>query len=217
MSSSSKKRLTEIANLLAVAVVLEFVSNIILPHFKLGNGLSLAGCVPILLISYRYGLKYGMVSGCLFGFFQILLDQDTISKFFDGGYFAHSYQGWLFILFNYLAAYGAVGLGGIFRKQLYSRKRKFILGSLTAMGIRFAVHMLAYYIAFGRLASWYFKRCDITTITLDSVSWVPEGLLPLVFSFFYTSLYMLPEIALTVICTWILAGNRRIVTRVKTH
>ncbi len=217
MSSNSRKRITEIANLLAVAVVLEFVSNMILPSFKLGGGISLASSVPVLLISYRYGIKYGVASGCIFGFIQILMDQDTISKFFDGGYFASSGMGWLWILLNYFVAQAAVGLGGILRKSAKSRKQKFMLGSLTALGIRYGVHVLSYWLCFGRLAKWYFNRCDITTITLDSVSWVPDGLLPLVFALFYNCLYMLPEIALAMVATWILSNNRKIVTRVKTH
>lgn len=217
MDSKSRKRTTEIANLLAIAVVLEFVSNVILPSFKLGGGVSLASCVPILLISYRYGLKYGVYSGLIFGFCQILLEQDTISKFFDGGYFTSSGMGWLWILLNFFVAQAAVGLGGILRKSTQSRKRKFMLGSLIALGIRYGVHVLSYWLCFGRLAKWYFKRCDITTITLDSVSWIPDGLLPLAFSLFYNCLYMLPEIALAMIATWILSNNRKIVTRVKTH
>lgn len=217
MDSKSRKRITEIANLLAIAVVLEFVSNTILPHFKLGGGISIASSVPVLLIGYRYGMKYGMISGALFGFIQILLDQETISEFFDGGYFANGGMGWLWIFLNYLVAHAAVGLGGILRKSYKSRKWKFMMGSLAALGIRYGVHVLTYWLCFGRLAKWYFNRCDITTITLESVSWIPEALLPLAFSLFYNCLYMLPEIALAMIATWILSNNRKIVTRVKSR
>lgn len=217
MDSKSKKRITEIANLMAIAVVLEFVSNSVLPHFKLGGGISFATTVPVLLISYRYGLKYGVLSGAIFGFFQVLLEQETISKFFDGDYFASNGMGWLWILLNFFVAQAAVGLGGILRNSTKSRKQKFMLGSLIALGTRYGVHVLTYWLCFGHLAKGYFNHCDITTITLDSVSWAPEALLPLVFSLFYNCLYMLPEIALAMVATWILANNRKIVTRVKSH
>ena len=57
------KRLTESAMLIAVAVVLELVGKMIFPPMPFGGQLTLVSMLPIVLVSYRHGVKWGLVTG----------------------------------------------------------------------------------------------------------------------------------------------------------
>ena len=51
------KRITESAMLLAVAIVLELVSKAVIPEMPFGGQLTLASMLPVVLISYRHGVR----------------------------------------------------------------------------------------------------------------------------------------------------------------
>lgn len=53
------KRLTESAMLLALAIVLELISKAIIPEMPFGGQVTLVAMLPVVLISYRYGVKWG--------------------------------------------------------------------------------------------------------------------------------------------------------------
>ena len=57
------KRLTESAMLLALAIVLELISKAFIPEMPFGGQVTLVAMLPVVLISYRYGVKWGFVSG----------------------------------------------------------------------------------------------------------------------------------------------------------
>lgn len=216
MSKSRKvRRMTEIANLFAIAAALEFISQAFLPQMKLGGGLTLATCVPILLIAYRRGLKWGLISGAAFALVKLLLDYSFLTDICTQRYLgsAVTAKTWMLLIFNYLAAYTAMGLGGVFRSINRSRSVRIVLGTLTAMGVRFVSHLIAGYYAYGHLAAWYFDHSDVAAITAKTVAGVSEGMLPVVFTLIYNSLYMIPETAIAVLVVWLLSGNKNIVTR----
>ena len=54
---SKTKRLTESAMLIALAVVLEVVGRMVIPPMPFGGQLTLCAMLPIVLISYRHGVK----------------------------------------------------------------------------------------------------------------------------------------------------------------
>ena len=56
------KRLTESAMLIAIAVVLELVGKSIIPPMPFGGQLTLCSMLPIVLISYRHGVKWGITA-----------------------------------------------------------------------------------------------------------------------------------------------------------
>ena len=56
---SKTRRLTESAMLLALAVVLEFVSKMFIPEMPFGGQVTLVSMLPVVLISYRHGMKWG--------------------------------------------------------------------------------------------------------------------------------------------------------------
>ena len=54
--TNKTKRLTESAMLLALAVVLEFTAKMIIPEMPFGGQVTLVSMLPVVLISYRYGM-----------------------------------------------------------------------------------------------------------------------------------------------------------------
>lgn len=63
--------LVEAGIMLALAIVLDRV----VPHYELPNGgsITLASCLPIIIISIRWGLSRGLLTGLMFGLLQMIL------------------------------------------------------------------------------------------------------------------------------------------------
>ena len=57
------KRLTESAMLIAIAVVLELVGKMLIPPMPFGGQLTLCSMLPIILISWRHGVRWGLTAG----------------------------------------------------------------------------------------------------------------------------------------------------------
>ena len=81
--------------------------------------------LPIFLFACRWGLGWGLLSGFVLGILQFM---------FDGGFAI----GWQSIIGDYLLAFTAVGVGGVFTKKSWSIFACTILGSAA----RFLVHYI---------------------------------------------------------------------------
>ena len=81
------QRLTESAMLLAVAIVLELVSKMFIPEMPFGGQVTLASMLPVVLISYRHGIKWGLISGIAYAFIQMAIGARTVAAAFQPGYF----------------------------------------------------------------------------------------------------------------------------------
>lgn len=121
--------LTETALLIALATVLELISeNFIHITMPQGGSVSLAG-LPILLVGYRQGYKYGLVAGLCFGIINFML----------GGFWFHLGS----IFFDYLLPFTALGLTGLFQKAGQKNILMFIVGIIVAGTIRYIIHSLS--------------------------------------------------------------------------
>ena len=128
MSTKSHLRiraLCEGAILLALAIVLNLVSKPIFANMPNGGSVSLA-MFPILFYAHRWGLGNGLLMGFAYGLLDMLL---------DGGYA----WGWQSIILDYLAAYTALGLGGLFKGKDWGIFPDVVIGCLG----RFAVHHIS--------------------------------------------------------------------------
>ena len=68
---SKTKRLTESAMLIAVAIVLELVSKMIIPEMPFGGQITMVSMLPVVLISYRHGVKWGLTAGFGYALYSI--------------------------------------------------------------------------------------------------------------------------------------------------
>ena len=71
------RRLTESAMLLAIAIVLEFISKMIIPEMPFGGQVTLVSMLPVVLISYRHGVRWGFVAAFAYALIEMLIGMKT--------------------------------------------------------------------------------------------------------------------------------------------
>ena len=119
------RALTEGAIMLALAVVVNYLSGIIFASLPQGGSVTLA-MFPLLFYVHRWGLGRGLLVCFAYGTLDMLLGK---------GYA----WGWQSILLDYLVAYTALGLGGFFKGRAWGIFPAITLGCLG----RFLVHHIS--------------------------------------------------------------------------
>jgi len=163
------QRLTLTAIMLALASVLSLIKVYELP---LGGSVTLLSMLPIVLISIKYGIKWGIFTSILYALIQIGLDIGSLMSW------GLSIKMWIgSIIFDYIIAFGILGLAGLFRK-------KGLVGICSGIAmtlfIRFASHVFSGVIFFG--------------------IWCPEEWSnTFLYSICYNGAFMLPELIFTMI------------------
>jgi len=205
------KRITESAMLIAMAIVLELVSKAFIPEMPFGGQITLVSMLPVVLISYRHGVRWGLVSGVAYALVEMLLGAKTVAAAFQPGYFGDGtmiVNALIMCLLDYLVAFTLLGLGGCFRGK-FSRKAvepeqkkggapaELCLGSLVALGGRYVSHILSGYILFSGWAEWFFTQEGFPGWGMQLVESLSPEMLGLVYSVVYNGMYMVPEMILT--------------------
>ncbi len=176
---SSKTRilpLVEGAMLIAVATVLSMVKLIDLPY---GGSVTACSALPILIIGYRHGTRFGLFSACVYALLQLLLGMNTLS------YFTTPLSIVAVILLDYILAFAVLGLGGIFRRQGRSQGAALVSAALLVCGLRYLCHVIS--------------GCTVWA----GLSIPTEA--ALVYSLAYNATYMLPETIVTALGAWYLS------------
>lgn len=211
------KRLTESAMLLAMAIVLELVSKMFIPEMPFGGQVTLVSMLPVVLISYRHGVKWGLVSGVAYALIEMAIGAKTVAAAFQPGYFGDSVMvvnALIMCLLDYLVAYTMMGLGGIFRNRMENRGAALACGALVALGARYLSHVVSGYILFSGWAEWFFTQDGFPAWGASLVSSLSPQMLGLVYSLVYNGMYMVPEMILTAIAAVLIARVPKIVTKV---
>ena len=157
-SRLTAKQLAFCAMSIALGTVL---SNIKLFHFPYGGSITLLSMLVICLPGYFFGLGAGLMTGVAHGILQLLIDP----------YVLYPMQ----FVVDYLLAFGALGLSGIFCNSKFGLIKGYIAGILG----RYVFTVISGWIFFGAYA-W-------------------EGWAPLPYSLAYNGSYIFPEAAITVI------------------
>ena len=211
------KRLTESAMLLAVAIVLELVSKMFIPEMPFGGQVTLVSMLPVVLISYRHGVRWGLVAGLGYALMEMVIGAKTVAAAFQPGYFGDGtmlVNALIMCVLDYLVAFTVLGLGGIFRDRIKSPGAALSLGSIVALGLRYVSHIASGYILFSGWAEWFFTQEGFPAWGASLVEALSPGMLGFVYSLVYNGMYMVPEIILTAIVAVLLARARGIVTKV---
>ena len=146
------RRLTESAMLLSLALVLEVVSKMFIPPLAFGGQVTLVSMLPVVLISYRHGVRWGTVCGFGFALMEMALGGGTLSAAFQPGYFGDGAlvgRALLMVLLDYVLAFTLLGLGGCFRRVIRRPGVGLMLGSIAALTARYCAHVLSGFILFG--------------------------------------------------------------------
>lgn len=146
----------------AMAIALGTVlSNIKLFHFPYGGSITLLSMLVICLPGYFFGLGAGILTGIAYGVLQLLIDPYVLYP--------------LQLVVDYLLAFGALGLSGLFSNA----RNGLIKGYIAAVLGRYVFAVVSGWIFFGVYA-W-------------------EGWAPLPYSLAYNATYIFFEAAITVI------------------
>ena len=207
--TSKTKRMTESAMLLGIAVVLELAGKAIIPPMPFGGQLTIVAMLPVVLISYRHGVKWGLLSGFAYALLQMAMGADTVTAAFQPGYFGDGRMignAVIMCLMDYVAAYTCLGLGGAFRNRLTPRTA-LCCGAVLALSARYLCHVVSGFVLFSGWAEWFFTQEGFPAWGASLVTSLSPELLGLVYSVVYNGMYMLPELILTVAAAWVIGRN----------
>ena len=206
MKQATKKanvrRLTVSAMMVALSTVISFVCSLIpVPpfNFPFGGGITIAGMLPVVLVAYMYGTRWGLLTGFVYSLIQMLLGHATVSSLFlpveDGG--MQLYAALLICFIDYILAYTLLGLGGLFQNKM-TTGRALVLGCVVALGARYLCHIVSGAIFYGAWAEWFFTLEGIYELMgkaiLDTFS---GNSLAILYSVVYNGCYMIPEMIIT--------------------
>lgn len=172
MRHSKIRILTECAMMLALSIALSFAVIYKLPW---GGSVTLFSMLPVMLVSVRHGLKWGLPTAFLYAWFQILQ-----GEVFTWGLTPTMLIGSL--LLDYIVAFTVLGLAGLFRRH---GVRGCLAGMILAAVLRFASHFASGVILWAN----YEEFVAFGTAFLNR---------PVLYSFLYNGSYMLPELVLTI-------------------
>ena len=215
--TNKTRRLTESAMLLAIAIVLELVSKSIIPQMPFGGQLTIVCMLPVVLISYRHGVKWGFVAAFTYSLLQMALGAGTVTAAFQPGYFGDGAMignAVVMCALDYVVAYTLLGFGGIFRNKIRNPGIALSCGSLVALGARYASHVLSGYILFSGWAEWFFTQDGFPAWGAGLVETLSPNALGFVYSLVYNGMYMVPEMILTAIAAVLIARVPKIVEKV---
>ncbi len=211
------KRITESAMLLALAIILELVAKMFIPEQPFGGQITLASMLPVVLISYRHGLKWGFLTALAYAFMEMVIGIKTVSAAFLPGYFgdgAMIANALIMCLMDYVVAFGVLGLGGIFRDRLKKPGISLMCGSLVALGARYAAHILSGYILFSSYAEGFFLQEGFPAWGAQLVASLSPTGLGILYSVVYNGMYMIPEMIITAFMALVIARVPGIVKKV---
>lgn len=206
------RRLVLTSMLLALATALAFACAYI-PFLNLpfGGGFTVASMLPIVIIAYMYGTRWGLVSAAVYSFIQLAFGAFTgggyvISLFTVGSddFMGYGAAVWI-CLIDYIIAYTLLGFGGIFRNKL-KKAPALVLGTVVALSLRYLAHIVSGYIFFGAWADWFFSQEGFYKIGETILSTFSGNLLGIIYSIFYNGLYMIPEIVITAVAAGIVSA-----------
>ena len=170
-------RLTESAVMLALATVLSILPILELPY---GGSVTVCSMLPLVVIAYRHGVKHGLFTGAVYGLLQMLLGMKNVM------YFTTPLSIAAVILLDYVLAYTAIGLAGLFRNMCKRQTPAMICGTLLACVIRYVLHVIAGATVWAGLS-------------------IPSSA-ALIYSFAYNATYMLPETIVLTLGVSLVAG-----------
>lgn len=206
--ANKTKRLTESAMLLAMAIVLELLSKMFVPEMPFGGQLTFVSMLPVVLISYRHGMKWGFLAAFTYALIEMVIGAKTVAAAFQPGYFGDAAMignAVIMCLLDYIVAYTLLGLGGIFRNKIKNPGVSLMCGSLVALGARYVAHIASGYILFSGWAEWFFTQEGFPAWGASLVEALSPNVLGFVYSVVYNGFYMIPEMIFTAIAALVVA------------
>jgi thiamine transporter len=171
MSTNTKtKTLIECALMVALSTLLGYIPLFEMP---MGGAITLCSMAPLTVASFRHGVKWGVGTGLVHGLLQMLLGLDNVM------YCPTLLTMIGCIMLDYILAFGAMGLAGMFAGGFSNKSAGYAVGVVVTGLIRLA--------------------CSFVSGVLIWGEYAPEGMPVWLYSLQYNSSYMLPEIVITAV------------------
>jgi thiamine transporter len=152
-------RLVECGVLIALALALSFVRLFNMP---LGGSITLCSMLPIMLLSFRHGIKWGLGAAFAFSLVHLMISMFVFGELLSWGLTAQAIVVSIFL--DYILAFTSLGLAGIFGTKL----PQYIAGMTFAVVVRYAFHIISGVTIF---ASWLPKDFPIQNTFVYSLAY----------------------------------------------
>lgn len=177
------KALAEASVMIAFATVLSLIKLVEMPY---GGSVTLASMLPIVIVAYRHGVPFGLLTGFTHAVIQQLIGLSSLSYF-------TTWQSILaVIILDYVLAFTIVGLGGFTKNRIGLKRADYP----TRQRIEIAVGML--FVCVLR----YICHTVAGATVWAGLSIPTEA--ALIYSISYNATYMIPETIIAVlVAAWI--------------
>ena len=220
--------LAESAVMIALSIVLEIVSKMLIPKLPFGGSVTIVSMLPVILVCWKYGMKRGLITSFVYSLAEIAMGlfSGTITAAFlpveeDG---LGVGKALLMLLLDYILAFWVLGFASMFRKVI---KAKWLdkeiqwlslaLGAFVVIFLRYCSHTLSGFILYGAWAEWFFTEEATWGIGIYNALKDHSKLLALAYSAVYNGLYMIPELIVTPIVAAIIGKIPQITSIKKIH
>ena len=147
----------------AMAMALGMVTSMVkLVDMPMGGSVTLFSMLFICLIGYLYGLRTGLTTAIAYGFLQLIIDPYIISI--------------PQMLTDYILAFGALGLSGMFK----DKKHGLVLGYIAGVLGRYFFTFLSGMIFFGSYGAYYNMSAPVYSLAYNGAYLGPEALITVV-------------------------------------
>lgn len=174
---NTTKKATTSALLIALATVLMWVSKLIPAPWLQGGSVTLASMVPIIAAGILFGTKWGLCCSLAYAVLQMIF-----------GFYPPPTQTFLYfflvIVLDYVLAFGALGLSGLFYRISGKRSFSAPLSAFLVTLLRYICHIISGILIWGVYAE--------------------KGQTVLAYSLIYNGTYMIPEIVISTAVTAII-------------
>ncbi len=205
------KKIATIGILISLALILSVIKIFQLPY---GGSITLFSMVPIVILSYKYGVKWGLFSGLIYSVLQAILGA-TASHAFAGMYdpenVAKSVLNIVLMAFlDYIVAFTVLGLAGMFKGKIKNDVAAITAGSAVAVLLRLVAHFLSGWILWGSYAEDFFTNKMDNAFGNFILQNFDGQLLSIIYSLVYNMSFMIPELIITILGVIVLVSTKQV-------
>lgn len=174
------KKLVVSAVMIAIGTVLSLDAFKFGGLWLFGGGVTFCSMLPLVMVSYIYGCRWGVFTAFAYSLIQLVLGVDNVQ------YATSALMAAAIVLLDYIVAYTVIGFAGMFKNKIKNQTVAIVAGIWVTFFARFICHFITGWIIWEAL-------------------WPNEfGMLSPVYSLYYNGSYMLPEAIITSVAAAIL-------------